>query len=175
MVDAHLESGADIDEDGIDDAFELLNEVSEHVRTGEACPLSKFSCATKPVSSEACSCRQLRESTGTVQHHVEYCRFGMTHVEGSSFPHSCKVVGSWGSFVDRFVGGRLLHLQQQQLAAELLRWRRGAAFSLSCHICQNHNRAAMLTLLRTTHPVSFATGAVLLKNPIIPAIGCRQP
>ena len=34
VVDAHLESGADIDEDGIDDAFELLNEVSEHVRTG---------------------------------------------------------------------------------------------------------------------------------------------
>jgi hypothetical protein len=34
VVDAHIESGADIDEDGIDDAFELLNEVSEHVRTG---------------------------------------------------------------------------------------------------------------------------------------------
>jgi len=41
VVDAHLESGADIDEDGIDDAFELLNEVSEHVRTGGHRPLSK--------------------------------------------------------------------------------------------------------------------------------------
>jgi coatomer subunit beta' len=33
-VAAFLESGEEPDEDGIEDAFELLNEVSEHVRTG---------------------------------------------------------------------------------------------------------------------------------------------
>ncbi len=38
-VDAAFESGAAIDEDGIEEAFELLNEVSEHVRTGQDFPL----------------------------------------------------------------------------------------------------------------------------------------
>ena len=34
VVDATLASGAELEEDGIEDAFELLNEVSERVRTG---------------------------------------------------------------------------------------------------------------------------------------------
>ncbi len=34
-VDAAFEAGTAIDEDGLEDAFELLNEVSEHVRTGQ--------------------------------------------------------------------------------------------------------------------------------------------
>ena len=36
-VDAAFESGQPIEEDGIEEAFELLNEVSEHVRTGAPC------------------------------------------------------------------------------------------------------------------------------------------
>ena len=35
-VDTAFESGSTIEEDGIEEAFELLNEVSEHVRTGTA-------------------------------------------------------------------------------------------------------------------------------------------
>lgn len=34
VVDAFIESGQEVDEDGIDDAFDLLNEVSENVQTG---------------------------------------------------------------------------------------------------------------------------------------------
>ena len=34
-VEAFLASGAPAEDDGIEDAFELLNEVSERVRTGE--------------------------------------------------------------------------------------------------------------------------------------------
>ena len=53
VVDAHLESGADIDEDGIDDAFELLNEVSEHVRTG--------------VRSSSIRCLEIRQASSEVK------------------------------------------------------------------------------------------------------------
>ncbi len=35
VVAAALEAGAVPDEDGIEDAFELLNEVAEHARGGE--------------------------------------------------------------------------------------------------------------------------------------------
>ncbi len=34
-VDSFLASGAEAEDDGLEDAFELLNEVSERVRTGE--------------------------------------------------------------------------------------------------------------------------------------------
>ncbi len=34
MVAAYLESGKPEDEQGVEDAFELLHEISEHVRTG---------------------------------------------------------------------------------------------------------------------------------------------
>ena len=59
MVDAHLESGADIDEDGIDDAFELLNEVSEHVRTGGTLSSVRTSPAIRAVSPKEHSRCQL--------------------------------------------------------------------------------------------------------------------
>lgn len=36
-VEQFNESGEEADEDGIEDAFELLNEVQERVRTGKAC------------------------------------------------------------------------------------------------------------------------------------------
>ncbi len=36
-VDSFLESGAEAEDDGMEDAFELLNEVSERVRTGKSC------------------------------------------------------------------------------------------------------------------------------------------
>ena len=36
-VDAFLESGRTADEDGIEEAFDMLNEVSERVRTGVPC------------------------------------------------------------------------------------------------------------------------------------------
>ncbi len=36
-VDSWFESGREIDEDGIEDAFELITEVSERVRTGTPC------------------------------------------------------------------------------------------------------------------------------------------
>ena len=34
-MDSFLASGAEAEDDGLEDAFELLNEVSERVRTGE--------------------------------------------------------------------------------------------------------------------------------------------
>ena len=36
-VDSFLASGAEAEDDGLEDAFELLNEVSERVRTGKSC------------------------------------------------------------------------------------------------------------------------------------------
>ncbi len=36
-VDSFLASGAEAEDDGMEDAFELLNEVSERVRTGKSC------------------------------------------------------------------------------------------------------------------------------------------
>ena len=36
-VEAAVEAGTDLDEDGIEDAFELQTETSEAVRTGERC------------------------------------------------------------------------------------------------------------------------------------------
>ena len=38
-VDSFLASGEEAEDDGLEDAFELLNEVSERVRTGEIEPL----------------------------------------------------------------------------------------------------------------------------------------
>ena len=39
VVAEAIESGAPVEEDGVEDAFNLLNEVSEHARSGECCPL----------------------------------------------------------------------------------------------------------------------------------------
>ena len=41
-VDAFLASGEEAEDDGLEDAFELLNEVSERVRTGAHCTTKQY-------------------------------------------------------------------------------------------------------------------------------------
>lgn len=53
VVETFFESGQEPDEDGIDDAFELLNEVSEHVRTG-GCPPSRLKCVGGSIIKPIC-------------------------------------------------------------------------------------------------------------------------
>ena len=87
VVDAHLESGADIDEDGIDDAFELLNEVSEHVRTGKAANARQC-----PVSLQAPALILPEPHIGSRQSHRLCCDSAKTAQR--TFEHGCPLFSS---------------------------------------------------------------------------------
>jgi len=124
-VDDWLASGGEPDDDGVQDAFELLNEVSERVRTGARPAARRAASAAGASGPQPCAwrnrvcawCRPAASRRAAGRQRGVSC----VQACGRAMASSAERPGR----TRRPVGGRLLHLQQRGLAAQLLRGRRG--------------------------------------------------